>query len=66
MPGMGGRRLAEALTKARPGIKVLCMSGYTDDAVLRHGPPEGRAPFLQKPFSRMDLARKVREALAEE
>ncbi len=63
MPGMGGRRLVETLSQMRPGVRVLYMSGYTDDAVLRHGAQEGRAPFLQKPFSRLDLARKVREAL---
>jgi len=63
MPRMGGRLLAEALVKERPGIKVLFMSGYTDDAILHHGVMEAETPFLAKPFSGHDLTRKVREVL---
>jgi two-component system cell cycle sensor histidine kinase/response regulator CckA len=63
MPGMTGRELAEALAALRPGIRVLYMSGYTDDAVIRHGVLEDSLPYLQKPFAPDALARKVREVL---
>ena len=62
MPHLGGRQLAEKLMAARPGLKVLFVSGYTDDAVLRHGVGAEFA-FLPKPFSPARLARKVREVL---
>jgi CheY-like chemotaxis protein len=63
MPDMGGREVAEKVAVIRRGVKALFVSGYTDDAVVRHGILESEAAFLQKPFSRMDLARKVREVL---
>jgi CheY-like chemotaxis protein len=63
MPGMSGRLLAEAVRAIRPGIRVLFMSGYTDDAVLRQGTLDDRDAFLQKPFSPLGLARKVRAQL---
>jgi two-component system cell cycle sensor histidine kinase/response regulator CckA len=64
MPGgVGGRAVAEALSKTRPKTRVLYMSGYTDDAVVRHGVQEAATAFLQKPFTPVDLARKVRELL---
>ena len=63
MPGMTGRELAEALTAARPGLRVLYMSGYTDDAVVRHGVLAEEMHYLQKPFSPRALASKVREVL---
>ncbi len=63
MPGMGGRELHARLAARHPGLKVLFMSGYTDDAVFRHGILEANVPFLQKPFTVDALARKVREAL---
>jgi PAS domain S-box-containing protein len=62
MPGMSGRDLAERLGKDWPDVRVLFVSGYTDDALSRHGVASGAA-FLQKPFSPSDLARKVREVL---
>jgi len=62
MPGMSGRELARRLGDLRPGIKVLYLSGYTDDALVRHGIESGE-PFLQKPFSRDALAMKVRDVL---
>jgi len=63
MPGMSGRDLADRVAERRPGIKVLYLSGYTDDAIVRHGVLEPGIAFLQKPFSADALARKVREVL---
>jgi CheY-like chemotaxis protein len=63
MPKMSGRQLAQMLGSLRPDLKTICMSGYSDDAVLRHGIPELGATFLQKPFSFGTLARKVRDTL---
>jgi two-component system cell cycle sensor histidine kinase/response regulator CckA len=63
MPKMGGRQLAETLRGRWPLVKVLYMSGYMDDAVLRYGVVESRTAFLQKPFSPAQLAWKVREVL---
>ena len=63
MPGLSGRELAQQLELLRPDIKILYMSGYTDDTVLRHGIQEEKMPFLQKPFVPETLALKVREVL---
>ncbi|HEY7783268.1 MAG TPA: PAS domain S-box protein [Pyrinomonadaceae bacterium] len=63
MPQMGGRDLAERLAATRPNTSVLYMSGYTDDAIVRHGVLDKNMPFLQKPFSPDSLARKVKEVL---
>jgi CheY-like chemotaxis protein len=60
MPELNGRRLAERLTSTRADLKVLFMSGYTDDAIVHHG---AGTCLLQKPFSREALADKVREVL---
>jgi CheY-like chemotaxis protein len=63
MPGMSGRQVAEAVAKLRPSVRVLYFSGYTDDAVVRHGVSQAETAFLQKPFTAADLARKVRGLL---
>jgi PAS domain S-box-containing protein len=63
MPRMSGRELAEQFRQLRPDTQVLFMSGYTDDAVLRHGLAGKEASFLQKPFSPHVLARTVGELL---
>jgi CheY-like chemotaxis protein len=63
MPGMNGRELARQLRAFRPDLRVLYMSGYTDEAVVRHGVLEAGMAFLQKPVSLEELGRKVREVL---
>jgi CheY-like chemotaxis protein len=63
MPRMSGRQVAEALVEKHPHIKVLFVSGYTDDAVMRRGIMDAAAAFLQKPFSAAALAHKVRTLL---
>ena len=63
MPQMSGGVLAERLTLLRPQLKVLFMSGYMDDAVVRHGLPAVEVHFLPKPFSLSVLVAKVREVL---
>jgi two-component system cell cycle sensor histidine kinase/response regulator CckA len=63
MPGMSGPDLARTLRSERPELRVLFMSGYTDDAIVRHGLLTASEAFLQKPFTPEGLARKVREVL---
>jgi PAS domain S-box-containing protein len=63
MPGTGGRELGERLATIHRETKILYMSGYTDDTVVRHGMLESGAAFLQKPFTPEALAQKVREVL---
>jgi len=62
---MSGPAVAEALSALRPSIRVLYMSGYTDEAIVRTGVLEEGRPFLQKPFTPMQLAKKIREVLDE-
>jgi len=63
MPGMNGKELFERLRDAKPGLKVLYMSGYTDDAVVHRGVLEPGTPFLEKPFSPRDLVKSLRGVL---
>ena len=63
MPDINGRDLASRFQKTRPELKVLFMSGYTDDAVVRHGILQEGIAYLQKPFTPKSLVRKVREVL---
>ena len=63
MPGMNGRQLANRISAAKPGIRVLLMSGYTADVMADRGVLEENTAFIGKPFTRDVLARKVREVL---
>jgi signal transduction histidine kinase/ActR/RegA family two-component response regulator len=63
MPGRGGRQVAEEIRALRPGIPVLFLSGYTADAIVRHGILHEQVAFLQKPFTSSSLAHRVREVL---
>jgi PAS domain S-box-containing protein len=63
MPGASGKKVATALTADRPEVKVLFMSGYTDDTIVHHGVLDEGTNFITKPFTPTSLARKVREVL---
>jgi signal transduction histidine kinase/ActR/RegA family two-component response regulator len=63
MPGINGRVLAERLTRLRPDVAVLFMTGYTDDTVVRHGVLDGAVTLLPKPFTRRNLLDAVRQVL---
>jgi PAS domain S-box-containing protein len=63
MPRLSGREIADALTVSRKDLKVLYMSGYTDDAIVQHGVLDPTLAFLQKPFTPDLLTQKVREVL---
>jgi PAS domain S-box-containing protein len=63
LPNMSGRQVADALQSARPGTRVLFMSGYTDDAISHHGILDPGMHFLEKPFTTDSLLRKMREVL---
>jgi DNA-binding NarL/FixJ family response regulator len=65
MPEMSGRELAERLLEQHPETKLLFISGYTDDAIVRYGISEAEMAFLQKPFTPDELIRKVRDILDE-
>ncbi|HEX7616125.1 MAG TPA: PAS domain S-box protein [Thermoanaerobaculia bacterium] len=63
MPALGGKDLAERAAAFRPRMKVLFMSGYTDDAIVHHGALDPGTSFIQKPFTPRSLAQKVRDVL---
>jgi CheY-like chemotaxis protein len=63
MPDLGGLEMTKRLRTMTPGLKALFLSGYTDDAVIRHGVLRSEVALLQKPFTAAGLARKVREVL---
>jgi PAS domain S-box-containing protein len=63
MPQMSGPVLAKRMAAGRPEMKILCMSGYTDDSITRHGVLDTTIAYLQKPFTHDTLTRKVREVL---
>jgi PAS domain S-box-containing protein len=63
MPQMSGPELAKRLASARPDMRVLCMSGYTDDSIVRHGVLEAQIAYLQKPITPEALTTRVREVL---
>ncbi len=66
MPDMSGRELAQHLHERLPTLRILYMSGYTEDMMVRHGVAAGQDAFLAKPFTPLVLARKVRQVLNEE
>jgi FixJ family two-component response regulator len=66
MPHLSGPELVTKLSPQRPDLKVLFISGYTDDTVFRHGVLEGGVAFLQKPFNLKALSQKIREVLSNE
>jgi two-component system cell cycle sensor histidine kinase/response regulator CckA len=63
MPGLSGPELTQELTARRPGLKVIYMSGYTDEAIVQHGVLQPGIAFLHKPFTSDVLARKIRDVL---
>ncbi|HTD51581.1 MAG TPA: ATP-binding protein [Thermoanaerobaculia bacterium] len=63
LPGLSGRDLAHQIQKLKPEIPILYISGYSDDAVVRHGNLDAGTHFLQKPFTPLQLGRKIREIL---
>jgi response regulator RpfG family c-di-GMP phosphodiesterase len=63
MPEISGKEVADRLLELRPSIRVLYMSGYTDEAIVQHGVLDANVKFIQKPFTWVGLTRKVREVL---
>ncbi|MFG3597096.1 PAS domain S-box protein [Bradyrhizobium sp. RDI18] len=65
MPGMNGRQLADEIAKARPGLRVLFTSGYTENAIIHHGRLDEGVLLLAKPYRKSDMAIMIRKALAD-
>jgi FixJ family two-component response regulator len=65
MPQMSGYQLAERLARSKPTLKVLYMSGYTDEIIDRHGVLKDGVRLIGKPFTATDMSRKVRVVLDE-
>ena len=63
MPGASGPELTRQLVEQRPALKVIYMSGYTEDAIVHHGVLNPGIAFLHKPFTSETLGRKIREVL---
>ncbi len=63
MPEISGKEVAKRLLEICPAIRVLFMSGYTDEAIVQHGVLDASVEFIQKPFTSAGLARKVRDVL---
>ena len=63
MPKMSGKELADRLAAVRPNLKILFMSGYTDNAIVHHGVLDQGTHFIAKPFNSPDLLKKVRVVL---
>jgi DNA-binding NtrC family response regulator len=63
MPEVSGKEVADQLLELRPGIRVLYMSGYTDEAIVQHGVLDASVKFIQKPFTWVALTKKVRDVL---
>ena len=63
MSDTSGRELAEKLSASRPGLKVLYMSGYSEEVISHHGVLDKDIHFIQKPFTPVELTKKIREIL---
>jgi FixJ family two-component response regulator len=63
MPGASGPELAKRLVERRPALKVIYMSGYTEDTIVHHGVLDPGIAFLHKPYSAKTLGRKIQEVL---
>jgi DNA-binding NtrC family response regulator len=64
MPGIGGRQLGETILRCWPAVRVLFMSGFPAHRIVEEGALDPASPFLQKPFTRDQLTRKVKQVLA--
>ena len=63
MPEMGGKQLSEIIRKQHPQLKILFISGYTDNDIVKHGVLNNEVNFLQKPFTAVEIGKKVRDVL---
>ena len=63
LPGISGLQLSQKLRASKPGLKVIYMSGYSDDVIAHHGILDNDISFIQKPFTSMVLTKKIRDVL---